>query len=70
MKQVKTMPRAEPSTGQGQALMRHIVKLDDQGAPSDECLCGHVWDRVFLGHSEEICQECVDIQREIMRQGA
>jgi len=63
MSQPITMPRAEPSTGQGQALKRHIVKLDAEGQPSDACLCGHIWDRVFLPHGEEICQECVDIAR-------
>lgn len=63
MNQPITMPRAEPSTGQGQALKRHIVKLDAEGQPLDQCLCGHVWDRVFLPHGEEICQECVDIAR-------
>jgi len=48
---VKTKPKE---------LQRHIVELDDDLNPSDLCLCGHIWDRVFLKHGESICQDCVD----------
>ena len=60
-----TMPVAEPSTGAPRQLLRHIVKLDEEGKPLDECLCGHVWDRAFIEHGDEICQKCVDIMREL-----
>jgi hypothetical protein len=35
-------------------LLRHIVELDKDGNPLDECLCGHIWDKVFLKHGEDI----------------
>ena len=41
-------------------LLRHIVKLDENGEPLDQYLCGHIWDKVFLKHGESICQDCVD----------
>ena len=66
----KPRPVAKPSTsdgGKGKKLMRHIVKLDENGKPSDECLCGHVWDKVFLSHGDEICQKCVDLSKQYPR---
>ena len=55
-----TTTKTDTGQGKGRKLMRHIVALDDQGRPTDTCLCGHLWDRVFLPHGEEICQACVD----------
>lgn len=54
----KTQPSA--TSGTGNALKRHLVELDAKGQPLDTCLCGHVWDRVFLEHGDEICQACAD----------
>lgn len=45
---------------------RHIVELDAQGQPTDKCLCGYLWDQVFVSHNGEICQECID---ELKRRG-
>lgn len=72
--QVTTLPEApkvQPTAGggKGRELVRHIVKLDANGNPLDECLCGYVWDRVFLSHGKEICQECVEILKRNQREG-
>ena len=58
----KTKPKLSHGSGQ-RNLVRHIVELDAEGKPSDQCLCGHIWDRVFVPHGDDICQECVDIAR-------
>lgn len=62
----ETKPKLDDGTGTGDGLMRHIVELDAEGKPTDQCLCGHLWDRVFLKHGTEICQKCVD---ELKRRG-
>lgn len=49
----------------GRKLVRHIVKLDKEGTPTDHCLCGHLWDQVHVKQNGEICQECVDELRRI-----
>jgi hypothetical protein len=60
----KKVMEAEPeqATGNGNTTIRprHIVALDETGAPSDKCLCGYVWDRFNPPHNGFICQECVD----------
>jgi len=64
--EIETKP--EVVTDKPVGMLRHIVELDAQGNPTDKCLCGHIWDRVFLRHdpSVGICQECVD---ELKRRG-
>lgn len=59
---VITLPETSTTSGTGTPLLRHIVELDAQGNPTDKCLCGHLWDRVFLKQDPDagICQECVD----------
>jgi len=66
--EVKTLPRAETSTQKIAKRPNHIVELDDEGRPTDQCLCGHLWDRAFVKHDPEggICQECVE---ELRRRG-
>lgn len=63
--QVKTLPRPETKTpgGTGQIFPRHFVELDHLGNPMDETLCGKPWDRLFVRHNGEICQDCVDEMR-------
>lgn len=66
----KVLERPKPSTtsGNGNKLMRHIVALNPEtGEPSDTCLCGHVWDKVFLAHGDEICQVCVELSKKVPR---
>ena len=48
------------TTGKKNANLRHYVKLDEDGAPMDEALCGYIWDRLHVKHNGNICQECVD----------
>jgi len=68
MTETKTITRAEPSTGSTNTLLRHLVLLDPvTGEPSDRCLCGHIWDAVFIAHGEEICQKCVEESKKIPR---
>ena len=56
----------EAALGTGKSTKCHYVALDPvTGAPSGECLCGYKWDRVFVKHSGEICQECVDVSRRL-----
>lgn len=43
--------------------LKHIVELDAQGQPSDQCLCGYVWDVLRPKPEGEICKPCVDEAR-------
>ena len=52
--------RTDDGTTSGRKLLLHYVELDSEGKPTDACLCGHVWDRVFVKHGDEVCQACVD----------
>jgi hypothetical protein len=61
--QTQTLPELSTGSGQRKARLRHIVKLDAAGKPTDACLCGYLWDRVFVAHNGEICQACVDEMR-------
>ncbi len=54
----ETVPKQ--STGSKNANLRHYVKLDEDGSPMDEALCGYIWDRLHVQHNGNICQECVD----------
>lgn len=56
---LKTKDTTQPST-MAKRLQQHIVELDKNGQPSDKCLCGYIWDRVFLKPEADICQECKD----------
>jgi len=55
---LKTKDTATPSTT-AKKLLKHIVELKN-GQPTDKCLCGYIWDRVFLPLDGELCQECAD----------
>lgn len=67
----ETRPEVKPGGGTGKARVRHYVELDAEGRPTDECLCGYIWDRVFVKHDPDagICQECVDELRRRQQQG-
>jgi hypothetical protein len=59
--ETRTLPKQ--STGQGKARLRHYVELDHEGKPTDQCLCGYLWDQLHVQHNGEICQACVDEMR-------
>ena len=63
-----TKPDLSTGSGSGKALLRHFVELDTEGKPTDQCLCGHIWDRVFLNNDPDadVCQACLD---ELRRRG-
>lgn len=47
-------------------ILRHIVELNADGTPKDKCLCGHIWDRVFITDGP-LCDECRKIAEEIVK---
>lgn len=52
---------APPSTRRPRLI--HIVKLNPDGTPGDEALCGYLWDHLYpKGAPAHLprCQECVD----------
>ncbi|MDC3379483.1 hypothetical protein OAX78_04295 [Planctomycetota bacterium] len=62
----ETQPRLGAGTGNKIGNLRHYVELDKAGKPTDQCLCGHLWDRLHVRHNGDICQPCVD---ELKRRG-
>lgn len=60
MSKTETLTEEKTSTGQGKARLRHYVELDQEGKPTDQCLCGYLWDQLHVQHNGTICQECVD----------
>ena len=69
---IKTDQKTLPQTGHGSKTptipKRHYVELDAEGKPTDQCLCGHLWDQVFINNHPDagICQACID---ELRRRG-
>lgn len=55
---IATETETEQQTTREPALLRHIVELDEDGQPADKCLCGHLWDRVFV-NAGPVCEECL-----------
>ena len=61
-----TKTQQDTTQSQDRKGQTHYVELDSKSQPTDKCLCGYIWDRVFISHNGEICQECVD---ELKRRG-
>ncbi|MBL4846063.1 MAG: hypothetical protein JKY65_11095 [Planctomycetes bacterium] len=62
--------KTKPSTTRGtrQTNLRHYVLLDPETRePADEALCGYMWDRLNVAHNGDICQECVELSKQIPR---
>jgi len=60
-----TETQVETTTTKRNARKRHIVELDKDGKPTDKCLCGYLWDRVFVTHDPAagVCEECLEEHR-------
>lgn len=53
-------PELSHGSGKKNDGLRHYVKLDRSGNPTDEAMCGYLWDRLHVQHNGEICQPCVE----------
>lgn len=54
------------SSATANARVRHYVELDPLGNPTDEALCGYIWDQLHVPHNGSICEECIE---ELRRRG-
>ena len=55
---LKTINRAEPSTGTPTPMPRHLVRIA-KGA-EDQALCGASWDRLHVSSIGSLCEPCGD----------
>ena len=68
MSDTATEIQQELSRGQRRRRPRHYVELDARGRPTDQALCGYLWDQLHVPNDPEagVCQACVD---ELRRRG-